>query len=48
MEQLLAFVGFGLLGLITLYGYVSSMRAARETERGGLAQDRPMAGVAAE
>lgn len=47
MEQILAFVVFGALGAICLYGYTSSSRATREMQR-GRPQERPMAGVSGE
>jgi hypothetical protein len=43
MEILLAIVVFGILGVVTLYGYGSSNRASRRSGRPG--QDRPAAGV---
>jgi hypothetical protein len=49
MELLLAFVVFGILGAITLYGYSTSRQASRDIERRGASrEDRPMAGVSAE
>ena len=45
MEQLLAIVIFGILGLISVYGFFTSMRAVQENDRGGITSERPMAGV---
>jgi type II secretory pathway pseudopilin PulG len=46
METLLAFVVFGVLGAITLYGYSTSRHASQEiARRGATSEDRPMAGV---
>lgn len=43
MEQLLALVVFGILGAITIYGYMSSQKSAHERDRGDFSQERPMA-----
>lgn len=44
MEQIIAFVVFGAMLAICVFGLMSSMRASREVER-GRPQERPMAGV---
>ena len=48
MEMLLALVVFGVLGAITIYGYLSSERSARERERGDYSQNRPMSGTSSQ
>ena len=45
MEMLLALVVFGVLGAITIYGYLSGERSARERDRGNNGQNRPMSGT---
>ncbi len=45
MEQLLAIVVFGILGAITVFGYISSQRSARERSRGDFQSGHVMAGT---
>jgi len=47
MEYLLAFVVFGALIAICIFGLVSSIRASREIDR-GRPHERPMTGVSGE
>ena len=44
MEYILAFVVFGAMLAICIFGLMSSFRASREIDR-GRPQERPMAGV---
>ena len=47
MEYILAFVVFGVLLAICIFGLMSSFRASREIDR-GRPHERPMAGVSGE